>query len=114
MELQEAINILERHNKWRLGAEIPMMQPKQITEAINVVLKYVKKTMKKLNGKWVHIYIPNIYFTCPYCDKQYCDDDEKILNKINKNKQMCTYKKCECGQKFGVTYNYMGNIVSFK
>ncbi len=70
--------------------------------------------MKKLNGKWLHIYISKIYFNCPYCNKQYNDSDEKILNKINKNKQMYTSKKCECGQKFGVTYNYMGNIVSFK
>jgi hypothetical protein len=39
MTYQEAINVLKIHQEWRLGAEISMLEPKVITEAINVVLK---------------------------------------------------------------------------
>jgi hypothetical protein len=38
MNLTEAIEILMIHRKWRLGAEIVMVEPKQLTEAIDVVL----------------------------------------------------------------------------
>jgi len=42
MVLKEAIDILERYNKWRLGANIPMVESKKITEAINVVVEEYK------------------------------------------------------------------------
>jgi hypothetical protein len=39
MRVEEAIEILERHNEWRRGAEIPQEEPKIIGEAIDLVLK---------------------------------------------------------------------------
>jgi len=43
MELQEAVHILKQHNKWRIGADIPMVHPKDLTEAINEVVKYYER-----------------------------------------------------------------------
>ena len=62
----------------------------------------------------IHISFANVDFKCPYCKKLYSDIDDKYLNKCNKNK--CTYTKikCECGNRFGMTYNYIGNAVGFK
>lgn len=40
MTLQEAISILKIHQAWRLGADIVMIEPKELTEAINVILNY--------------------------------------------------------------------------
>jgi hypothetical protein len=42
MTLPEAIQILEHHNQWRQGAEIPQLDPKQITEAIEVAIQLLK------------------------------------------------------------------------
>ena len=53
-------------------------------------------------------------FKCPYCNKQYNDIDNKYLNRCNKNKSYCTSIKCKCGNKFSITYNMMGDAVSFK
>jgi hypothetical protein len=38
MTLQEAIDILKIHQQWRLGADIEMLEPKKISEAINVII----------------------------------------------------------------------------
>ena len=38
MNLKEAIEILMIHNKWRLGSDVVMVEPKKLTEAIDVVL----------------------------------------------------------------------------
>ena len=40
MKLQEAISILKIHQKWRLGADIVMIEPKELTEAIDTLLNY--------------------------------------------------------------------------
>ena len=49
MELQTAIEILEYHQKWRLGKREDMIYtPQKITEALNIVLSEVKK-METLN-----------------------------------------------------------------
>ena len=53
------------------------------------------------------------YFKCPYCDKEYNDDD-KYLIRCNKNKNYCTSIKCECENTFNMTYNMLGDAVSFK
>jgi hypothetical protein len=45
MKVEEAIEILEHHNEWRRGAEIPQEEPKIIGEAIDVVLKELKRLM---------------------------------------------------------------------
>jgi len=41
MTLQEAVTILETHQRWRLGAEIEMEEPKVVTKALDVVLAYL-------------------------------------------------------------------------
>ena len=47
MEIQQAIKILRYHQKWRRGALIEMLDPKDIGEAIDVILGYFKKEEKK-------------------------------------------------------------------
>ena len=39
-ELSEAVSILKIHQQWRLGADIVMIEPKELTEAIDVILNY--------------------------------------------------------------------------
>ena len=41
MKIEEAIEILEYHQKWRLGNEEEMLDPKKITEALDILLKEV-------------------------------------------------------------------------
>lgn len=43
MDIQDAIMLLEHHNKWRSGADIPMVNPTVLGEAIDVVVKEYKK-----------------------------------------------------------------------
>jgi hypothetical protein len=45
MELKEAIQILERHNKWRRGDIDTMDNPTDIGIAIDTVLHYAKKNL---------------------------------------------------------------------
>ena len=40
MKLQEAISILKIHQQWRLGADIVMIEPKELTQAIDTLLNY--------------------------------------------------------------------------
>ena len=40
MTLQIALSILETHQRWRLGAEIQMAEPKVLSKALDVVLAY--------------------------------------------------------------------------
>lgn len=61
-----------------------------------------------------YIDFANIAFKCPYCNLDYWDIFDRFLNKCNKNKNYITKIKCECGKRFGMTYNYMGDAVSFK
>jgi len=63
---------------------------------------------------YLHLKIGKIDFSCPYCNKIYSDVDDKYLNKCNKNKKFITKIKCTCNNIFYMTYNYMGNAVSFK
>lgn len=51
-------------------------------------------------------------FKCPFCVKKYNDIHDKYLNRCNKNKSFITTIKCECGNKFGMTFN--PHAVSFK
>ena len=60
------------------------------------------------------ICLGNIKFSCPYCGKEYLDDNEKYLNRCNKNDSGCTIIKCGCGRTFGMTYNYKGDAQAFK
>ena len=43
MDMQDAIMLLEHHNKWRRGADIPMVNPTVLGEAIDAVVKEYKK-----------------------------------------------------------------------
>lgn len=46
MTLQEAIKIVESHQKWRLGAEIEMIEPKLLTAALDLVIQAAKELVK--------------------------------------------------------------------
>lgn len=46
MKIQEAIQILERHNLWRRGADVPQQDPAEIGMAIEMVLHEVKQCLK--------------------------------------------------------------------
>jgi len=41
MELSQATQILERHNLWRRGAEIPMENPTDLGIAIDIILNHL-------------------------------------------------------------------------
>jgi hypothetical protein len=45
MTLQEALSILETHQKWRLGAEIKMEEPKVLSKALDVILGYFQNEL---------------------------------------------------------------------
>ena len=53
------------------------------------------------------------YFKCPNCKKQYNDINDKYLDRCKNNNSGSTKIKCECGKLFYMTYNYMGDAVSF-
>jgi hypothetical protein len=38
MTLQEAISNFKIHQQWRLGADIIMIEPKELTESIDIIL----------------------------------------------------------------------------
>lgn len=42
MEIEKAIKVLETYNEWRTGADTKLEKPEIITEAINVVVGYIK------------------------------------------------------------------------
>lgn len=42
MTLPQAIEQLENYNKWRLGADIPQPNPKEITEALEIAINILK------------------------------------------------------------------------
>ena len=39
MTLLQAITIMKEYQRWRLGADIPMMDVKKITQAIDILIK---------------------------------------------------------------------------
>ena len=51
MELKTAIEILEYHQKWRLGKREDMIhEPKKLTQALDIVLNEVKKLEASVSG----------------------------------------------------------------
>lgn len=46
METKEIINVLERYNRWRKGADIPMENPKVLGDAIDGAIKVLKMKME--------------------------------------------------------------------
>ena len=43
MDVQEALRLLEHHNKWRRGADIEMLNPTLLGEVIDLIIKEFKK-----------------------------------------------------------------------
>jgi len=64
--------------------------------------------------KLIHIKTAIIDFNCPFCKKGYNDDDDKYLIRCENNKNYITKINCDCGNYFYMTFNYMGNAVSYK
>ncbi len=63
MTIDEAIEVLELHNQWRKGAEIPMETPVRIGMAIDLVLSEVKKfRLGAVVGQSEQL-------ICPHCNK---------------------------------------------
>lgn len=62
----------------------------------------------------IHICFASWDFECPHCGKKYCDDNDKYLDRCNRNKSGYTTIKCICQEKFGMTYNIQGDAVGFK
>ncbi len=51
MKLEDAINLLKRHQEWRLGGEGEMIYPKELTEAINIVINEFTLIKKEMTAK---------------------------------------------------------------
>lgn len=55
MDTQEAVQILDRHNRWRRGADIEMENPTLLGIAIDEVVTHIKGELKdeskKVSGK---------------------------------------------------------------
>jgi hypothetical protein len=49
MELKRAIEILTEYNQWRLGEDIPMIEPSLITVALNEVIANYNKREKTID-----------------------------------------------------------------
>jgi hypothetical protein len=49
MKINEAVTILEQHNKWRRGDDSEMEKPKVLGKAIEVVIKFCKSKIKQEN-----------------------------------------------------------------
>lgn len=64
-------------------------------------------------GEGMFIDFANINFECPNCGKKYCDENDKYLNRCNKNKSGITKINCSCGNPFFMTYDYKGDAQSF-
>jgi len=45
MKLQVALSILETHQRWRLGADIQMAEPKVLSKALDVILGYFQNEL---------------------------------------------------------------------
>ena len=69
--------------------------------------------IKEKSNMPIFLDFANTQFKCPHCDKNYYDIEGVYLDKCNINKSGYTKIKCECGVKFGMTYNFCGNAVSF-
>ena len=43
-DIEKAVTLLTIHNKWRRGAEIPMVDPKELGIAIDTVLEVLRQS----------------------------------------------------------------------
>ena len=51
MKLEEAINLLKIHQEWRLGADTEMIYPKELTQAIDIVINEFTLIKKEMTAK---------------------------------------------------------------
>jgi len=51
MKLEEAISILKIHQEWRLGANTEMIYPKELTQAIDIVINEFTLIKKDMTAK---------------------------------------------------------------
>jgi hypothetical protein len=94
MKKSEAIAILERHNKWRRGAEIPMEDPTELGIAIDVVLAELKgENSPECGTKEIDSSIEDENERIPYCT----DCGSEDLNYIDQyaNGKYWECKECE-------------------
>jgi hypothetical protein len=61
MIVPEAISILKIHQKWRLGADIVMIEPKELTKAIDVLINYHTDIMNETLSSQTEISDDEIY-----------------------------------------------------
>ena len=77
MTTEEAIRILELHNQWRKGAEIPMENPVRLGMAIDIVVCELKslletqKTCPNCGRKFSETEVPSGKFCCDACEYGY-------------------------------------------
>jgi hypothetical protein len=70
----------------------------------------VTNQQRDMNGI---ICMARIDFKCPFCHKQYKDDNGMYCDRINKNKKFYTTVNCGCGNSFKLTANYKSELVTF-
>ena len=74
MELKTAIEILEYHQKWRLGkCEDMIHEPKKLTEALGIVLSEVKKLAIQRHRQ----------------SEQFCECDAPFIRTSNNGGEYC-------------------------
>lgn len=62
----------------------------------------------------IHINWANINFSCPHCGNAYADQEDKYLDRVNRNKCQYTRITCnKCEEQFGMTYDIQGDAVGF-
>ena len=51
MTTTEALRVLKRYQKWRLGGNLAMLHPKEVTEAINTAISELDRRVKITDKK---------------------------------------------------------------
>ena len=51
MKLEEAIDLLKIHQEWRLGADTELIYPKELTQAIDIVINEFTLIKKEMTAK---------------------------------------------------------------
>jgi hypothetical protein len=51
MKLEDAINLLKIHQEWRSGADTEMIYPKELTQAIDIVINEFTLIKKEMTAK---------------------------------------------------------------
>ena len=75
MTIDEAIEVLELHNQWRKGAEIPMETPVRIGMAIDLVVRELKNLrIANVNSMYCgcqqsQCYLMNGSYICATCNR---------------------------------------------